>query len=256
MIRVLGLGGRWFTLTLDFHGEENHMPLSRRTFLATGAAAGCAAIAGEAAGLQEKKAAEPAQNLQVPRIDVADRMPEIPAEKMTPEQKKAAAEFAAGRGTPVFGPFVPLLRSPEVMLRAKAMGDYLRFKTVLPPRLNEFAILITARQWTQQYEWAVHHPIALKAGLNPEIARAVAEGRRPQSMPEEEEIVYEFCTELHRNQSVSDATYARALGKFGEQGIIDLTGVNGYYTLLAMVLNTARTALPKGAAPPLAPFPR
>ncbi len=226
------------------------MALSRRDFMA----AGCAAVAGEALALQAQtqppKPAEPVRSVP------ADRMPEIPADRMTPEQKKAADEFAAGRGTSVFGPFVPLLRSPEVMLRAKAMGDYLRYKTVLPPRLNEFAILITARQWTQEYEWAVHQPIALKAGLKPEIAQAVSEGRRPPSMPEEEEIVYEFCTELHRNQSVSDATYARALAKFGEQGIIDLTGVNGYYTFLAMVLNMARTALPKGASPGLAPFPR
>src|SRR5690349_18237840 len=99
-----------------------------------------------------------------------DRLPEIPAEKMTPAQKKAAAEFKAGRGAEVFGPFVPLLRSPEVMLRAKAMGDYLRFNSSLPPKINEFVILITARYWTQQYEWDVHYPIAIKAGLGPEIA--------------------------------------------------------------------------------------
>jgi 4-carboxymuconolactone decarboxylase len=230
------------------------MAVSRREFMSAGVAAGCAAAAGEALAFQQK------DNLQVPKVDngmsLPDRMPEIPAGKLTPEQKKAADEFAAGRGTPVFGPFVPLLRSPEVMLRAKAMGDYLRYKTVLPPRLNEFAILITARQWTQEYIWAVHQPIALKAGLKPEIAQAVAEGRRPRNMQEEEEIVYEFCIELHRNQGVSDATYARTLAKFGEQGIIDLTGVNGYYTFLAMVLNTARTALPKGSSPGLAPFPR
>jgi 4-carboxymuconolactone decarboxylase len=229
------------------------MAISRRKFITTGVAAAGAALASEAVAFQEK------QNVHVPRIDTGaalpDRMPEIPADKMTDEQKKAAAEFAAGRGVAVFGPFVPLLRSPEVMLRAKAMGDYLRYKSVLPARLNEFAILITARQWSQGYEWAVHQPIARKAGLNPEIARAVSEGRRPQNMPEEEEIIYEFCTELHRNQSVSDATYARALGRFGEQGVIDLTGVNGYYTFLAMVLNTARTPLPKGTTG-LAPFPR
>ena len=185
-----------------------------------------------------------------------DRMPEIPADKLTEAQKKAAEEFAAGRGTAVFGPFVPLLRSPEVMLRAKAMGDYLRYKSVLPPKLNEFAILITSRRWTQQYEWEVHCPIAIKAGLSAEVAKAVAEGRRPAGMSEEEEIVYEFCTELHHNQSVSDTTYARALAKFGEQGIIDMVGVNGYYTFLAMVLNVARTPLPKGSAPALAAFPK
>ncbi len=184
-----------------------------------------------------------------------DRMPPLPDGKWTPEQKKAAEEFAAGRGTPVFGPFVPLLRSPEVMLRAKAMGDYLRFKSTLPPKLNEFVILITARQWTQQYEWDVHYPIALKAGVEPEVAKAVQEGRRPQGMSADEEIVYDVCDELRRNQSVSDATYARAIGRFGEQGVIDLLGVKGYYTFLAIVMNTTRTALPKDHQPALPPMP-
>ncbi|HEY1527284.1 MAG TPA: carboxymuconolactone decarboxylase family protein [Candidatus Angelobacter sp.] len=182
-------------------------------------------------------------------------MPPIPADKLTPEQKKASDDFAAERKTPVFGPFVPLLRSPEVMLRAKAMGDYLRYKSVLPPQLNEFAILITARHWTQEYEWALHQPIAVKAGLKTEITQALAEGRRPQGMSPDEEMIYEFSTELHQNQSVSDATYARVLARFGEQGIIDLIGVNGYYTFLAMVLNGTRTAVPKSTAPPLPAFP-
>jgi 4-carboxymuconolactone decarboxylase len=230
--------------------KEEFMAFSRRDFIKTGVGSTVALAASGAQGVAENWQAE------TEKTAPADRMPEIPPDKMTEAQKKAAAEFAAGRGTAVFGPFVPLLRSPEVMLRAKAMGDYLRFKSVLPPKLNEFAILITARQWTQQYEWAVHYPIAVKAGLNAEVARAVAEGRKPQGTSEEEEIIYEFCTELHRNQSVSDATYARALAKFGEQGVIDLVGVNGYYTFLAMVLNVARTALPKGSAPALAAFPR
>jgi 4-carboxymuconolactone decarboxylase len=184
-----------------------------------------------------------------------DRMPEIPADKMTEAQKKAAQEFAAGRGTPVFGPFVPLLRSPEVMLRAKAMGDYLRFRNVLPARLSEFVILITARQWTQQYEWDVHYPIAVKAGLNPEIAKALADGHRPAQMPADEELVYDFITELHDTKSVSDSTYARAVSRFGEQGVIDMLGVNGYYTFLAMVMNTTRTALPPDHKPALPAFP-
>src|SRR5262245_25719377 len=185
-----------------------------------------------------------------------DRLPPIPVEKMTPEQRKAAEEFRAARNAEVSGPFVPLLRSPEVMNRARAMGDYLRFKSVLPPRLSEFAILIAAREWTQNYEWDAHHPLALKAGLNPEIAKAVAEGRRPEQMAEDEEIVYNLCTELHRTKSVSDVTYQRAVAKFGEQGVIDTIGIQGYYTLLAMVMNTARTPLPQGRPPALAPFPR
>ena len=227
---------------------------SRRDFIQTAVLCSAAAVGGLAkrSGAQAAPQAKTAEN---DKTNSADRMPEIPLDKMTDAQKKAAEEFQAGRGTPVFGPFIPLLRSPEVMLRAKAMGDYLRYKSVLPPKLNEFAILITARQWTQQYEWAVHHPIAVKAGLNAEIAKAILEGRRPQGMADDEETIYEFCIELHRNKGVSDATYARALAKFGEQGVIDLVGVNGYYTFLAMALNTARTPVPKGSTAALPAFP-
>jgi len=149
-----------------------------------------------------------------------------------------------------------LLRSPELMLRASAMGDYLRYRDSLPPKLNEFIILIVAREWTQEYEWFVHYPIAIKAGLDPEIAKAVAEGRRPAKMPDEEEIVYEFTTELHRNKSVSDATYARTVAKFGEQGMMDMIGMNGYYSMIAMATNVGRTAVPKDYSPMLAPLPR
>jgi 4-carboxymuconolactone decarboxylase len=185
-----------------------------------------------------------------------DRMPPIPAQKMTELQKRAAAEFREARGSDISGPFVPLLRSPEVMSRARAMGDYLRFKSVLPPRLSEFVILLTARAWTQQYEWHAHHPLALKAGLNPETVKAIAEGRRPAPMLEDEEVLYDFCDEIRRNQGVTDATYGRMLARFGEQGIIDTAGIVGYYTLLAMVMNTARTPLPDGERPGLAAMPR
>src|SRR2546425_10354345 len=132
-----------------------------------------------------------------------DRMPPIPIDKMTDAQKKAAAEFAADRKQEVFGPFMPLLRSPEVMLRAMRMGDYLRFRTVLPPRLNEFVIILTARHWSQQYEWQVHYPAALRAGLNADIAQAVAHGRRPDRMADDEQIIYDFIAQLFRNQNVS-----------------------------------------------------
>src|ERR1700748_3604303 len=120
-----------------------------------------------------------------------DRMPPIPADKLTEAQKKAAEVFAEGRGYAVRGPFVPLIRSPEVMLRAKAMGDYLRFKSVLPPRINEMVIIITAREWTQQYEWNAHKPAALKAGLRREIAEAIAEGVRPRGMDDDEGAAYD-----------------------------------------------------------------
>jgi 4-carboxymuconolactone decarboxylase len=185
-----------------------------------------------------------------------DRMPEIPADKMTPEQKKAAEEFSAGRGYAVRGPFAPMLRSPEVMLRAKAMGDYVRFKSTIPPKLNELAICITARQWTQNYEWVAHAKIAKEAGLDPAILKAIADGRRPAKMDADETLVYEFCTELHNNRCVSDTTYERTVKRFGEQGVIDLVAANGYYTFNAMMMNVARTALPKGVTPELKAFPK
>ena len=183
------------------------------------------------------------------------RMLPIPADRMTEAQKKAAAEFEAARGA-LSGPWAVILRSPEMINRARGLSDYLRFNSSLPPRLSEFVILITAREWTQQYEWNAHHPLAVKGGLNPEIAKAVADGRRPEKMADDEAALYDFCIELHRHRSVSDATYARALATFGEQGLVDAIGLSGWYTLVAMVLNTARTPLPAGAAPALAPFPR
>ena len=118
-----------------------------------------------------------------------DRMPPVPADKYNDAQKKAAAEFSEGRGYAVRGPFAVMIRSPEVMLRAKAMGDYLRFRSVLPPALNEFTILITARQWSNSYEWQAHVPHAKKAGLKDDIIAAVADGRRPANMSEEETAV-------------------------------------------------------------------
>jgi 4-carboxymuconolactone decarboxylase len=183
-----------------------------------------------------------------------DRMPPIPAERLTEAQKQAVAEFKAARSADISGPFVPLLRSPEVMSRARAMGDYLRYKSALPPRLSEFVILLTARRWTQQYEWNAHRALALQGGLRAEIVDAIADGRRPEKMAADEDTVYTFCDEITKTQGVSDATYARAVGTLGEQGVVDTLGLTGYYTMLAMVLNTARTPLPAGAAPGLKPL--
>ena len=128
------------------------------------------------------------------------RMPAIPEDQYTEAQHKAAQEFLATRQTPVFGPFIPLIRSPELMLRVKEMGDYLRFKNSLGPMLSEFTILIMAREWSQDYEWYVHHPLAMKAGLKPEIAEAIFEGRRPDGMAADEEAVYDFVTELNHSK--------------------------------------------------------
>ena len=185
-----------------------------------------------------------------------DRMPPIPKEKWTEAQKAAAGELIDGPRRALVGPFHPLLRSPELMSRLQKTGEYLRFHNSIGPKLSELVILMTARLWTQQFEFNAHQPFGLKAGLSKETVAAIADGRRPSGMAEDEEIVYDFCAELQRTQSVSDATYARAVTKFGEQGVVDMTALSGYYTVLAMIMNVARTPLPEGAKPPLAAFPR
>ncbi|MGH9681971.1 MAG: carboxymuconolactone decarboxylase family protein, partial [Candidatus Acidiferrales bacterium] len=135
------------------------------------------------------------------------------------------------------------------------LGRYLQFSSVLSPKIRQLIMAITARQWSQEYMWSIHCPGALRAGIDPEIAKAIADGRRPMGMDEEEAIVYDFLDELHRNQSVSDATYDRANTKFGEQGIIDMVALNGYYTYLAMVLNATRHPVNDNRKPGLPLFP-
>jgi 4-carboxymuconolactone decarboxylase len=184
-----------------------------------------------------------------------DRMPPIPRDKMTDAQKTAEAELVSGPRGALFGPFIPLLRSPEFMTRLQKTGEYLRFQNAIGQRLTEFVILLTARQWTQQYEYDVHLPLALQAGIKQEVVDAITAGRRPAGMSADEEIAYEFFAELHQNQSVADTTYARAVARFGERGVIDMTGLIGYYTTLAMILNVARTAVPDNRQP-LPPLPR
>lgn len=184
-----------------------------------------------------------------------ERLGPIPAERLTAEHRAAMEAFRKARGVDVFGPFVPLLWSPEAMVRTGAMGDYLRYKSAYPPHLSEFIILLAARHWSQQYEWSVHYPIALKAGIDRAMVDAIAEGRRPPRMSDEQEMLYDFCTELMQNKGISDPTYARVLSKFGEKGVVDAISITGYYTLLAMLLNTARTPPQPGVAP-LPPLPR
>lgn len=188
------------------------------------------------------------------KLIAAERLSRIPPEQMTEAQKKAAAQIAAGPRGELRGPFIALLRSPELMTRVQQVGEYLRFQCALDRRVMEFATLIAARFWSQSYEWQSHYQHAMKAGLNPGIADALAEGRRPPGMAEDEEIAYDLLTESLHNKGVSDATYARAVAKFGEAGAVDLVTLAGYYLMLAMVLNMARTALPPGRKP-LPPFP-
>ena len=184
-----------------------------------------------------------------------ERMPEIPADKLTAAQKQAVAEISAGPRGEVKGPFVAFLRSPELMRRVQKVGEYLRFVCPIDKRLGEFAAIIGARAWSQQFEWWAHYRQALEAGLKREIADAVAEGRRPSGMAEDEEILYDTLTELINTKGLSDTTYARAVAKFGEEGLIDLVSVVGYYTLLAIVMNVARTGVPSGPPLPLPALP-
>lgn len=188
--------------------------------------------------------------------DLQDRLPPIHPDRMTDAQKQAAAEFEAARRQPVFGPFTPLLRSPELMRLAGDLGEYLRYRNSLPRQLSELAILLMARRWSQEYEWFVHAPDAKAAGLSPDIIQAVAEGRRPAQMSDDQTLVYDFCTELAEHGNVTDDTYARVVSRFGEQGMMDLVGVNGYYSFISMVLAVARTPLPPGHAPALRPPPK
>jgi 4-carboxymuconolactone decarboxylase len=177
-------------------------------------------------------------------VSAQTRLPIIPIDQYTPEQVKAAQEFELVRKRAPWGPFAMLMYSPELMNNARSMGDYLRYKSSIPNMLSEFAILITAREWSQDYEWSIHYPIAIKAGLKIEIAAALKDGRRPEEMGEDETLIYDFTIELQRNKRVSDVTFAKVEKRFGKKGVVDLAGIAGYYTFLAMEMNTARHPAP------------
>ncbi len=177
------------------------------------------------------------------------RLPTIPPAQYSAEQKDAAQQFLEARKTPVFGPFEPLMYSPQLMTLSRMMGDYLRYKPSIGTKLSELAILVTARSWNQDYEWYVHQPVAIKVGISQAITDAIAHGIPPTGLDEDQTLVYTFATEINRERVVSDATYAAAEKRFGRQGVVDLTGICGYYTLLAMELNMARYPLPADGKP-------
>jgi 4-carboxymuconolactone decarboxylase len=185
----------------------------------------------------------------VNRDSSTDRLPPIAENLLTPRQRAAATALIATRRGALRGPFVPLLYSPELLDRAQRLGEYLRYESALPERLRELVILITARHWSQAYEWHVHAPLALQAGLDHQLIDELAAGRRPPQMRGDEAAVYDFCIELHQDHTVSDTTYAAALALLTEQGIVDLCGLCGYYSMLAMVMNAARTPLPASVSP-------
>jgi 4-carboxymuconolactone decarboxylase len=184
-----------------------------------------------------------------------ERMPPIPPEKMSDAQKKVVADVVSGPRGRLSPPFVPMLRSPELLARMQRIGEYLIYHNSLNPRIFEMSVMMLARQWTQQFEWRHHYPLALKAGVSQDALDAIAAGRRPPALADDEAIAYDFVSELLANKSVSDATYARFLDRFGEQNLTDLIGTMGFYTAIAMVTNVDRTPIEDGTAPVLKPLP-
>jgi 4-carboxymuconolactone decarboxylase len=180
-----------------------------------------------------------------------DRFKPLTAADMTPEQKAMADAVLAGPRASLNGPFNIMLRSPDLGERLQKVGEYVRFKTSIPPRLNELAILVTARAWTAQYEWLAHYQYAVKAGLPPAVADDIAAGKRPTKMESDEAIVYDFTRELIDTKQVSDANFNALKDKFGERGVVDLVGLVGYYHVVSMLMNVDRYPLPEGAKPPL-----
>ena len=179
-----------------------------------------------------------------------ERMAEIPRDQMTPAQRAVADAIMSGPRQKMSGPFNAWLRNPELADRLQKVGEYVRFNTSLDKRLNEMAIIMTAQYWGSQYEWYAHAPLAIKAGLDPEIVAALGAGNKPEKMKDDEALVWEFTTQLRRDHGVNDAIYAKAVEKFGENGVMDLVGVNGYYDVVAMTLNVAHVSPPANAELP------
>jgi 4-carboxymuconolactone decarboxylase len=185
-----------------------------------------------------------------------ERMPALAPEAMNEAQQAAAQALIDGPRGAVFGPFNALLRSPELMNRLQKVGEYLRFNSTLAPRISEFVIMLVSRQWSQQFAWRLHYPLALRADVCEETLDALAEGGRPTGMTSDEEVAYDFCDELAYTHGVSDATYERAVAAFTEAGVIDMMSLVGYFTTVSMIMNVARTPpLADGIGAPLAPFP-
>jgi 4-carboxymuconolactone decarboxylase len=183
-----------------------------------------------------------------------DRFKALTYDDMTPAQKTMVEHLLSGPRAGADGPFNALLRSPEMGDLAQQFGAAVRFNSSVPRKLNEMAIIITARYWTAQYEWQAHHRAALQAGLSPTIADAIASGKRPMGMEKDEEAVYNFCSELLNTKQVSDATYKAAKEAVSERGVVDLIGVMGWYQTVSMLLNTDRYPLPEGTQPELKPL--
>ena len=179
------------------------------------------------------------------------RFPRLEPAQMTLLQREVAAEIAAGPRGEVRGPFVALIHHPALARQLQGLGEQLRWKAKLPQALVEMAVLITARRWSCQHEWFIHEKLARDAGLSAATILSIAERKEPKNLFEEESAVYRFCHEAHESGHVSDETFERVKGKFGLDGALELLALCGYYSLMAMVLNTAGLPLLGNAAPPL-----
>lgn len=179
------------------------------------------------------------------------RIPLFPIDNMSPEQKAVVDAVVAGPRKVVVGPLRAALHRPELADRWQKFGEILRYRTSLAPRLSELAILVTARHWTAQLEWQQHAPAALKGGLSPAAAEDIRLGREPKDLKDDERAVYAYAKELHETKTVSDATHAAATAVLGVTGVVELTALIGYYTMVAMTLNAHDIPLPEGEKPPL-----
>lgn len=177
--------------------------------------------------------------------DGPDRLPPLAREAMTPEQTRVLDALLGGPRGVLQGPFIPMLRSPGFMDRAQKVGEFIRYESRLPADLRELAILVTARRWGQAIEWHIHAPLALKEGVSRAALIALAEDRDP-GLTGAQWLVYAFCRQLHDEQGITDPLYVQAVETLGEEGVIDLTGLCGYYAMLAMIMNVARTPLAPG----------
>ena len=187
------------------------------------------------------------------RAEDVTRFAPLKAEELTPAQKAWAEMIAPPpRNAKITNPpYRAYVRNPDLAPRLSALSDYLRWHTSLPPRLSELAILITARQWTAQYEWFAHYPLALKGGLDPAVLSAIAAGKRPENMKDDEAALYDLAMALYRDKQVPDAVYNAAREKFGERGIMDIIGIIGYYDLVSMTLITMQAGAPNDSVAPL-----
>jgi 4-carboxymuconolactone decarboxylase len=180
------------------------------------------------------------------------RLPDIVVENLSPEQRRVYDAILSGPRGVVQGPLRVWLNSPELADRAQALGAFCRYGTVLPPRLSELAIITAGAYWKAGFEWAVHAPIALKTGLDPQVVEAIRKGEQPIFDKPDEAALYAFASELLRDRKVSDETYRRAEKELGTRALVDLVGILGYYSLISMTIVAFEVPVPEGETEPFA----